>query len=54
MSSDDDKMLTERLLILSQQSDAVESYIDEDGELVFEIDYDEFVKMVKNWGKEDE
>jgi len=54
MNSDDDKMLTERLLILSQQSDAVESYIDEDGELVFEIDYDEFVKMVKNWGKEDE
>jgi hypothetical protein len=54
MSSDEEKMLAERLLILSEQSDAVESYIDEDGELVFEIDYDEFVKMIENWGKENE
>ena len=36
----------EVLHYLSQEDDSVEAYIDEDGEVVFEIDYDEFVKLL--------
>ena len=36
----------EVLHYLSQEDDSVEAYIDEEGEIVFEIDYDEFMKML--------
>ena len=46
--------LFEVLHYLSQEDESVEAYIDEDGELVFEIDYEEYMKMLKRIkGEED-
>jgi hypothetical protein len=45
--------LFEFLHYLSQEDDSTEAYIDEDGEVVFEIDYEKFVEMLKRERGED-
>ena len=46
--------LFEVLHYLSQEDESVEAYIDEDGELVFEIDYEEYMKMLKRIKEEED
>jgi len=44
-----------KLQKLSQEEDSgVEVFIDEDGEVEFEIDFDLFLKALQEWGEKDE
>ena len=52
MTNPPNSHLFEVLHYLSQEDESVEAYIDEEGEIVFEVDYDEFMKMIENFKEE--